>query len=106
MKSLLKDESGQSLVLIALCMTVLIGFLGLAIDVGILYRTKQNAQIAADAAAVAGAQDLLYGGTNATAKAAGKAASSLNGYTDGSGGVTVTINTPPASGPNASGASL
>jgi uncharacterized membrane protein len=61
MKDFLKDESGQSLVLIVLCMTVLTGFLGLAIDVGLLYRTKQNAQIAADAAAVAGTQNLLFG---------------------------------------------
>jgi len=101
MKNSPTSENGQSLILIALSMTVLMGFLGLAIDVGVLYRTKQNAQIAADAAAVAGAQNLMYGGTSTTAQTAGKNASAANGYTDGSSGVTVVVNTPPATGPNA-----
>ena len=53
----LKEERGQMLVLVALSMTVLLGFLALAIDVGLLFRAKRNLQVAADAAAVAGAMD-------------------------------------------------
>jgi uncharacterized membrane protein len=36
-------------------LTSIMGFLGLAIDIGLLNRTKQEAQIAADAAAIAAA---------------------------------------------------
>jgi len=57
------DESGQMLVLTALCMTMLMGFLALAIDVGILFRAKRNVQIAADAGAIAGALHQQYGGS-------------------------------------------
>ena len=39
------------LVLVVLCMTVLLGFMALAIDVGLLFRARRNVQIAADAAA-------------------------------------------------------
>lgn len=101
-----KDESGQALVLMTVCMTVLMGFLGLAIDVGLLFRTKQNVQIAADAAATAAALDLVYKQSSTAAVTAGQAAAALNGFTNGSGGVTVSINVPPQSGPNAGAANL
>lgn len=97
-----KSESGQVLVLTAMCTTILVGFLAMAIDVGILYRAKRNTQIAADAAAVAAAQDYLYNQAVSSAQTVGKAASAANGYTDGSGGVSVTVNMPPQSGPNQS----
>ena len=94
------DESGQALVLTAICMTVLMGFLGLAIDVGLLFRARQTVQIAADAAATASAIDYLYNHSTSSAILAGQAASALNGYTNGSGGVQVTVNLPPKSGPS------
>jgi len=52
--------------------TALLGIVGLALDGGSLYVTKQRAQAAADAAAQAGAMDLYrgYGSTAATASAA------------------------------------
>jgi hypothetical protein len=100
------DENGQVLVLAALAMTALMGFMALATDVGILFRAKRNLQIAADAAAVAGALDYLYNGTSSSATAAGKAASSANGVIDGTGGAVVTISVPPADGPNSGRASF
>ena len=51
----LKDESGQALIITALCMTCLFGFAALATDVGLMFREKRLLQIAADSAAVAGA---------------------------------------------------
>ncbi len=96
-----KDESGNVLVLAALSMTALLGFMALATDVGIMFRTKRNVQIAADAAAVAGSLDYLLNGSTSSAITAGKSASSTNGVTDGTSGATVTITTPPADGPNA-----
>ncbi|QNI34601.1 hypothetical protein H7849_12290 [Alloacidobacterium dinghuense] len=98
------DESGHVLVLASLSMTVLLGFTGLAADVGMLFHAKRNLQIAADAAASAGAVDYLYNGSTTSAQTAGKAAASLNGVTDGSGGAIVTLNVPASSGPNSGSA--
>ncbi len=96
-----ESERGQALVLVAFCAVVLIGFAALATDVGVLFRAKRNMQIAADAAATAAALDYLYNGSVSSAKTAGQAAAAANGVTNGSGGATVVINDPPASGPNA-----
>jgi uncharacterized membrane protein len=46
------NESGQVMILTALCMTVLLGFLALAVDVALLFRARRNVQITADAAAI------------------------------------------------------
>jgi Flp pilus assembly protein TadG len=51
-------ESGQALVLIALMVPVLIGFLGLAVDFGRLASQQRVLQNQADAAALAGGADL------------------------------------------------
>ncbi len=101
-KKKLGDESGNILILAALSMTALMGFVALGTDVGLLFRARRNVQIAADAAAMAGALDFLYNGSVSNAQAAGQSASSANGFTNGdANGTVVTINTPPASGPNA-----
>lgn len=95
-----EDQSGQVLVLAALAMTALMGFMALATDVGILFRARRNRQIAADAAAVAGALDYLYTGSVSSATTSAKAAAAANGVVDGSAGTVVTINIPPSRGPN------
>lgn len=100
LRSILSDTSGQAIVLTALSFTVLAGLSALAIDTGIAFRAKRKMQIAADAAALAGTLDYLYNGSLTSAKTAARSASSLNGYTDGSNGVTVTPTLPPADGPN------
>lgn len=93
----LNDESGQALIIAALCMTCLIGFVALAADVGLMFRDKRIAQTAADSAAIAGAAELKYGGTVAAAQAA----AAQNGITDGSKGATVAVHVGPLSGPHA-----
>ncbi len=50
-----KNENGQAIVIIAISLVVLLGFTGLAIDGGLLYSDRRNAQNIADAAAMAGA---------------------------------------------------
>lgn len=90
----LHDDSGQALVFTAVCMTCLFGMIAFAADVGVMLRDRRLLQVAADAAAVAGASELSYGG----ATSAAKSASATNGFTDGSNGVTVTVSTPPATG--------
>lgn len=99
-----KDESGQVLVFTVLWMSLLLACVAMAVDIGMMFRAKRTIQTAADAAAFAGALDYLYKGSTTSAIAAGKAASSANGYTDGTNGVGVTINPPPLNGPNAGAA--
>jgi len=55
---LLKNESGQAMVLFALVFVVLCLFAGFSIDVGRLSSEKEKLQNAADAAALSGVQDL------------------------------------------------
>jgi hypothetical protein len=97
----LKNESGNVLAIVALCLPVLFGFMGLAVDVGLLFRAKRNLQIAADAAAVAGALDYLYNASATSATTAATASAAANGIVAATGGPTITVNAPPASGPNA-----
>lgn len=95
-----RDERGQMLILAALATMVLCGLLALSVDVGLLFRVKRNMQIAADAAATSGALDFYYNSSITSATVAAQAASAANGVTNGSGGAVVTVNTPPADGPN------
>lgn len=102
-----RDESGQVLVMAALTMTVLIGFVGFATDVGLMLRQRRIAQTVADSAAMAAATESLNEGTPATVTAgmwtAAKHDAIMNGYTPGasngaanaSTGVTLTINITP-----------
>ncbi len=57
-KYLIKNENGQSLIMVALCLTVLLGFVAIAVDYGYLAYQKRQLQNAADAAALAGAYEL------------------------------------------------
>jgi len=88
-----KDESGQALVMAILFMTMLLAFMALAVDVGILFRARRAVQTAADATAIAAAMDYKLNNTNKLtyARNAGYAAASANGFTNGTGGVVVTI---------------
>jgi Flp pilus assembly protein TadG len=81
-------EAGQSLVLVALGLVVLIGILGLAIDVGYYRYVTRELQTAADAAALAGAMDITYGDQVTAAQAA----SAENGFTNGANNVAVQVN--------------
>jgi hypothetical protein len=90
-----RAESGQVLSLTVISMAVLIGFVALSVDVGLLWSERRHMQTAADAAAVAGATALRLGNDVTTAA---DDVSALNGFPDGSAGVSVTVNDPPASG--------
>lgn len=64
-KKVVGEEKGSVMIMVVLALVVLIGFIGLVIDGGSLYLTKSRLQNAADAAALAGAQDLPTAGTAA-----------------------------------------
>jgi hypothetical protein len=86
---------GQVLVLVALALVALMGFVALAVDIGFMWGARRRMQTAADAGAIAGAIASRQG-YNVTLAA--KDATSLNGFTDGTGGVTVTPTYPYSGG--------
>lgn len=123
-------EKGQALYLTAASLVVLIGFLGLGIDMGMLRYERRIQQTAADAAAIAGANNLAWEGSGtpvncaaANAAANPDSAGSVRGFSDntgtwstcgtsfaassscpgGIGCVTLTVNNPPLSGPHVCG---
>jgi Flp pilus assembly protein TadG len=93
-------QRGVTIPLLALFMLVLIGMMGLALDLGVLYTARTSAQHAVDSAALAGA--FTYGNTTAsnptgTATAAAISAATKNeilGKTVPLSEVTVTPNPP------------
>jgi Flp pilus assembly protein TadG len=93
---LLKEESGQSLVVVAAFMGVAaLGFLAFAVDAGSLFRAKRMAQAAADSAALAAAEELTYGNTS-NEQSAANAVAKLNGFdtTLSKNPASVTLTTP------------
>lgn len=76
--------------------TTLFLFCGLALDIGILQLRKLQLQHAADAAALGAMYESSRGLSGWLV--AGKADATLNGFTDGTNGVTVTVVNPPTSG--------
>lgn len=71
-------ESGQVLVLLGLTSVVLLGFAGMAIDVGRFYSERRFLQNAADAAALAGARAITRGQTADQATASARAVLTSN----------------------------
>jgi len=94
-------------VIVSLALAALMGISALAVDVGDLWTTRRLMQNAADAAAMAGADEVAIGGSTNQVIAAAQAASAQNGFTDGSGTlassskVSVAVYEPPQSGPYA-----
>ncbi|HWC95101.1 MAG TPA: pilus assembly protein TadG-related protein [Candidatus Sulfopaludibacter sp.] len=88
---------GFVLITMLCCLVVLVAFLGLAVDSGYLELVKTRMQTAADAAALGGAEDIKANGATNVVTAA-QTDASLNGFTDGSHGVTVTVHSPPSGG--------
>jgi hypothetical protein len=105
-------QSGQALVFVALGLVVILGFVGLGIDMGVMRFQRRVQQTAADAAAIAEANDLGSGGVNTNAASTAVQANGLSGATvqfntacpTSVTTLTVTVNNPPLSGPHAGGA--
>lgn len=107
MKSLfVKHQRGQALILIVLATTALIAITGLAVDGGIAYAARRQAQNAADAASLAGSLariqaiegglPLSYANNSMRSAALGRAAS--NGFDNNGTTNTVEVFSPPTSG--------
>lgn len=96
------NQRGAVLPLMAICLAVLMGFAGMAIDIGFLEYQQQVQQAATDAAALGGAQtsykNSCASSADDTVKAAAQYDAALNGFTDGVGNVTVSVTPGPSTG--------
>lgn len=79
-KNLLFNDHGQSTVLVAAFLTVLLGFTALAVDVGNLYLEKSKMQKALDAGVLAGAKEFILTKSETSAEVMGDHISEENGY--------------------------
>jgi hypothetical protein len=77
-------EAGQALITAAVAMVVLVGFAGLGVDMGVMRYERRLQQTAADAAAIAGANNLAA--TSGGVIAGGQNAAAANGFADTGGG--------------------
>ncbi len=85
---------GQVLVILALVMIILLGFAGVAIDVGRQNAEQRHAQTAADAGALAACRELIQGGTDADAGLAAQQVALAN-LQGSPADATTTIDSPP-----------
>ena len=88
---------GQVLAMGAFSLIALCALVGLAADTGYFFESRRRIQTAADAAALAGAEQLRRAGTTQPVTAANSSATA-NGFTNGASGTTVAVHNPPQSG--------
>jgi Flp pilus assembly protein TadG len=107
LRRLKRRPPGQTFLLVSIALVMLLGVAALAVDIGDLWTTRRLMQSAADAGAVAGADEIAIGGNSTAITAAAKDAASHNGFADGgtrpgtSNTITVAVHNPPTSGPYA-----
>jgi hypothetical protein len=96
--------------MLAIVVAVLFGFAGLVLDGGRMQFEKRHMQLAADAAAMGGAHELVTGSTGQDIVDAARDDSELNGFTHNANDqdnnsdqtkIKVQVNNPPLSGPRA-----
>jgi Flp pilus assembly protein TadG len=94
----LVDPGGATAVILALALTVIIGFAGLGTEVASWYLIKRTMQGAADTAAATAAAELAASSsaTSAQMTSAAKSIAAKYGFVDGTASTTVTVNNPPA----------
>jgi hypothetical protein len=105
MKLQLQKRKGTVAVIVAVCLSLLIGFAAISIDGGLVQHNRRNVQSASDAAALAAANDLFlnyptHGGIDVpgTAVTKAKAVAAANGFNNDEVTNKVTVNIPPKSG--------
>ena len=94
-RRLITAQSAGVAVFVALCLPVVIGLAALGTEVSFWLLTQRSMQGAADAAAISAS----FANTSLTTmKNQAFAVAAQNGYTNGSNGVTVVVNSPPSQG--------
>jgi Flp pilus assembly protein TadG len=105
-----KPRKGAIVVLVAFCMIVILAFVAIAVDGGVLLEQRRLTQATTDAAAMAAAEDLFRSypqnkglDTGGTAQGRALAIAAANGYTNDGSASVVTVRVNPATytgGPN------
>jgi hypothetical protein len=100
-----KCRRGAVAPLIAICLIPVLSLVAIALDGGLLLDQRRSCQAAADAAALAAAEDLFWNwqansglDPSGTANAAALANAAANGYNNDGVTSVVTVNIPPTSG--------
>ena len=101
-KRFVADCRGVTSTLMALSFMGMLGFAGLATEVGLWYVKKRSMQSAADLAAFSAAIALSTGDASTGAQSV----AGTYGFINANGGTTVTVNNPPTSGPNTSASAV
>jgi Flp pilus assembly protein TadG len=96
----LNDCGSITTVLVAV--PVIAGTVAIGVETGQLYRVKRQMQAAADSAALAGTVDKVAGKPDNTITSDARYEAQRNGFTHGSNGINVAVNTSPSGSPNAS----
>lgn len=92
------SRSGNVAIVAGIALPVLVGFCGLGGDIGYWYYRQRTVQAAADIAAYNATVALRAGASTGEVLSTATASASGNGWDSAIG--TITINTPPASGPH------
>ena len=95
-RSLRRDESGVIIIIAALMFPVLVAFMGLSLDFGLIFHWKRRQQRAVDAACIGAATEIWRGNDTATAVDAGHDDAAVNGFdeADTARDIDVAINIP------------
>ena len=83
-----RDTGGAIAVMVVLLVPVLIGMMGISVDVSLWYMVKRELQNAADAAAVSASLEIVSGNT-VGAKLAAKFDAERNGFDTADGGMSI-----------------
>ncbi len=95
-----KHEKGQALILIVLAIVGMLGLTAVAVDGGMAYSERRQAQNTADSAALDAALAMIRGGSW---QAEGLARAASNGFDNNGNTNTVVVNNPPTTGCNGAG---
>ena len=98
LRFLFADERGVVAVYAAIAMPLLLGSVGLGVDVGLAYSARQAVQHQADAAAMAAALEIARGKTTDEVEAAATLDAEDNGFVADRGD-TIAVSSPPTTGP-------
>lgn len=96
-RGFLRDERGAAAIMVGLSLTVLIGAVGIGVEIGSWYATKRQLQTAADAAAMGAAYDMYQVGDASSIQTAAEADAAKNDVVPGDG-IAITAVNPPAVG--------
>ncbi|RWG02130.1 pilus assembly protein TadG-related protein [Mesorhizobium sp.] len=95
-RRLRRGESGNVATIFALTLPIVVGGAGLGVETSYWYYSSLKLQATADAAAYAGALEKIAGSNTAAITTAATQTATDNGIGNG----TITVHTPPSSGPN------